>query len=72
MLGEILRVSSDSTPRSHTLPQRKKLEVDRSISGLEGLSSSVARHMRGKGIDEATDPQRLAFEPILKLSLIHI
>ncbi len=40
-------------------------EEHHSIAGLDGLSSRVAKHMRGKGIDEATDPQKLAFKPIL-------
>ncbi len=35
------------------------------ITGLEGLSSRVARHMKGKGIKEATGPQIKAFEPIM-------
>ena len=35
------------------------------IEGLHGISDHVARHMRGKGIEKATGPQMLAFEPIL-------
>ncbi len=46
----------------------KKEPVDgekNTITGLEGLSSRVARHMKGKGIEEATGPQIRAFEPIM-------
>jgi ATP-dependent Lhr-like helicase len=65
-MGEILRVSSITVCRSEDLNEKTGNErVNDTITGLEALSSRVSRHMRGKGIEEATDPQKEAFQPIL-------